>query len=248
MQKSLFIPFRTPSFAEDIPQELNDPFANIPPSLCLRAALLLQQKLTENSTEKRISPTVKQHPVRGKMYGVLVVKNAENEIGWLCAFSGKLTAPSLAHLFVPSLFDIKTDDYFLSKGMTELTAIGAEIAGLKQQTNSRTEIRRLQTKRRDKSVGLQKKLFASYVFLNQNGTTKNLPDIFADYGAGNPAAGTGECAAPKLLHYAFAHDLQPLGIAEFWWGKTSKSGKRTHGDFYPACEEKCRPILSFMLG
>ena len=45
---------------------------------------------------------------------------------------------------------------------------------------------------------------------------KYYSEIFADAGLGMPPAGTGECAAPKLLDYAFKHALAPLCMGEFW--------------------------------
>jgi tRNA pseudouridine32 synthase/23S rRNA pseudouridine746 synthase len=62
-----------------------------------------------------------------------------------------------------------------------------------------------------------------------------------------PPAGAGECAAPKLLQYAFLHQLQPICMAEFWWGKSPNSEVRLHEQFYPACRGKCEPILAHML-
>ncbi|MGL4448060.1 MAG: RluA family pseudouridine synthase, partial [Shewanella sp.] len=62
-----------------------------------------------------------------------------------------------------------------------------------------------------------------------------------------PPAGAGECAAPKLLQYAFKHRLKPLAMAEFWWGAPPKSAIRQHKQFYPACLRKCQPILKHML-
>ena len=59
----------------------------------------------------------------------------------------------------------------------------------------------------------------------------------------NPPAGAGECAAPKLLNYAFEHQLKPIAMAEFWWGQSPKSEIRKHKQFYPACKSKCEPIL-----
>ena len=38
-----------------------------------------------------------------------------------------------------------------------------------------------------------------------------------------------------------------FGLAEFYWGRENRSGNRRHALFYPSCEEKCRPILGFML-
>ena len=62
-----------------------------------------------------------------------------------------------------------------------------------------------------------------------------------------PPAGAGECAAPKLLQYAFANDLKPITLAEFWWGISPKSAIRKHKNYYPACQSRCKPILTHML-
>ena len=101
------------------------------------------------------------------------------------------------------------------------------------------EISQLKEERRLKSGALQQKLFAEYSFLNQFGERKSIGEIFNN----NPPAGAGECAAPKLLHYAFEHNLKPIAMAEFWWGQSPKSEIRKHKQFYPACKSKCEPIL-----
>lgn len=101
------------------------------------------------------------------------------------------------------------------------------------------EINQLKEGRRVKSGALQQKLFAEYSFLNQFGERKSIGEIFNN----NPPAGAGECAAPKMLHYAFEHHLKPIAMAEFWWGQSPKSEIRKHKQFYPACKSKCEPIL-----
>lgn len=106
------------------------------------------------------------------------------------------------------------------------------------------EIDLLKAQRKKKSNGLQQQLFESYQFLNSAGESKSLRAIFHDT---KPVSGAGECAAPKLLQYAFLHQFKPIALAEFWWGKSPKSAIRQHGHFYPPCEEKCRPILGYML-
>ena len=62
-----------------------------------------------------------------------------------------------------------------------------------------------------------------------------------------PPAGAGECAAPKLLQYAYLNKLKPIAMAEFWWGKSPSSEIRKHKQFYPSCRGKCEPILGHML-
>lgn len=105
-------------------------------------------------------------------------------------------------------------------------------------------IRALKKERKDKSNALQERLFHNYSFLNFKEETKNLRDIF---GEEVPPSGAGECAAPKLLHYAYREGYKPIALAEFWWGVSPKSAVRLHRQFYPACTGKCKPILGHML-
>lgn len=109
------------------------------------------------------------------------------------------------------------------------------------------EISKLKNKRKILSTALQQKLFDHYHFLNTQGIEKNLSDIFKDTVHKIPPAGAGECATPKLLHYAFSNNLKPLAMAEFWWGASPKSEIRRHLNFYAACLGKCQPILTHML-
>ena len=106
------------------------------------------------------------------------------------------------------------------------------------------KINQLKRERSRRSADLQNQLFEAFRFLNIAGEEKNLKAIF---GAAQPPAGAGECAAPKLLQFAFQHQLKPIAMAEFWWGTPPKSAVRRHGQFYPACRGKCEPILGHML-
>ncbi|MCK7634617.1 MULTISPECIES: RluA family pseudouridine synthase [unclassified Shewanella] len=115
---------------------------------------------------------------------------------------------------------------------------------LTQLTDKRDALRQ---QRKQLSAALQQKLFEQYRFLNIRGAEKSLNGIFNGTVELTPPAGSGECAAPKLLHYAFKHGLKPLAIAEFWWGAPPKSEIRQHKQFYPACLRKCQPILGHML-
>lgn len=108
------------------------------------------------------------------------------------------------------------------------------------------KINALKKERKEKSIILQQLLFSNYTFLNQQKEPKSLLEIF-NFPTVKPPAGSGECAAPKLLQYAFANDLQPICLAEFWWGISPNSEIRKHKNFYPACQSRCKPILSHML-
>ena len=105
----------------------------------------------------------------------------------------------------------------------------------------------LKTERKNRSAALQQRLFEHFRFLNYQGKEKSLCDIFAQAIHQTPPAGAGECAAPKLLQYAYLHHWKPLCMAEFWWGDSPQTEIRHHGHFYPACKGKCGPILTHML-
>lgn len=126
----------------------------------------------------------------------------------------------------------------LLKKMTKYWNLTLESRKLKVESLQK-EIDDLKLERATKSSELQQKLFQQYRFLNISKETKSVGEIFDN----NPPAGAGECAAPKLLHYAFKHNLKPIALAEFWWGQSPKSEVRKHKQFYPACRSKCEPIL-----
>lgn len=109
------------------------------------------------------------------------------------------------------------------------------------------EIERLKTERKERSAALQRKLFEQFRMLNALGEVKDLYTIFEQTVQKVPPAGAGECALPKLLQYAYLHQLKPLAMAEFWWGDSPKNEIRHHGYYYPSCKGKCEPILQHML-
>lgn len=109
------------------------------------------------------------------------------------------------------------------------------------------EITALKLERKQKSAALQNKLFNSYKFLNANGNEQSLLSIFEQTIFKKPPAAAGECAAPKLLQYAFLNQLKPIALAEFWWGTSPSADIKKHLNYYPACRGKCEPILNHML-
>jgi tRNA pseudouridine32 synthase/23S rRNA pseudouridine746 synthase len=109
------------------------------------------------------------------------------------------------------------------------------------------KISALKKHRKVSSNDLQHQLFQQYRFLNTRGIERDLNEIFSETDQKIPPAGSGECAAPKLLNYAFQWEMKPLAMAEFWWGRPPKSEVRQHGNFYPSCKGKCKLILAHML-
>ncbi len=103
------------------------------------------------------------------------------------------------------------------------------------------QIRDLKRQRKALSRQLQTQMHAAYSLSNFAGETSAVENLWP---TGLPT-GTGDCAAPKLLHYAATHDLKPLALAEFWWGPAA--GDKHPGQFYGACVERCQPIMGFLL-
>ena len=101
----------------------------------------------------------------------------------------------------------------------------------------------LKRSRRAVSAQLNHTLQAACVLHNFTGTSQPLKEVFLNEGV---PTGAGDCCAPKLLHCAATRDLTPLALAEFWLGSPNTQG-RIDGNFYPACDEKCTPLLGFML-
>ena len=330
--KSCFTLFSQPVDQIKLPVKFTFPFYYQPSSIAIAAVEQLQQQLD------KLLPVQSQTQVgeanTGKMFGVLVVKNSRQQLGYLAAYSGQLDSESTDIKFVPAVSDMQlqdsaflaensiinninaeieqlensqqlrvvsdqfnqaNDDYQqellaqqskivtnrLQRKQQRNAAVGklsqsdyeqlkVELAGqsieekkqlqaLKQQWQTKVdllqqaltkitdEIAKLKKLRKSRSKNLQKKLFAQYDFLNAQGDTKDLNAIFAELPEHTPPAGAGDCAAPKLLQYAYQQNLQPLAMAEFWWGAPPKSAIRQHKNYYPSCYSKCQPILTHML-
>ena len=246
-------PFFIPLEIEKDKSVIPDQFSLLveqPHPLCLLAAADLQTYL---NTQKEWNHNFGLHEngkgkVIGKMFGVLVVRNRQNEIGYLAAFSGKIAGGNNHSKFVPPVFDALKENSFLNTGMSELTRINLEIKELMDEEKGASErIDILKTMRKNHSNALQRELFNSYHFLNRSGEEKSLTELFRAASYKNPPAGAGECAGPKLLQYAFQQKMKSLALAEFWWGLSPKSDLWKHGHFYPCCREKCEPILVHML-
>lgn len=331
------------SFTQDVahialPKRFTYPFVYQPHPLCVIAAKQLQEQVLEHQNWPHNFGLPDCHhtslPVIGKMFGVLLVKNKQGELGFLAGYSGKLANQNHIAGFVPPVFDILHHNSFFLTEQAEINRVNQqlefaliaphfielkqqleqlkqtqeselqelkkrhtmnrqarknarqvintqvdgqqkvqELEALAQQSiadkiqlkvlnlewqqktqniahqihNHQTHIEQLKTTRRRLSSELQNEIFSRYEFLDRQLERKNLSDIFADTPFKIPPAGAGECAAPKLLQYAFLHGFTPIAIAEFWWGASPSSEIRQHKQFYPACMGKCQPILQHML-
>jgi tRNA pseudouridine32 synthase/23S rRNA pseudouridine746 synthase len=172
---------------------------------------------------------------RGQMFGVLECEDGDGNTVVLRAFSCQYNGEWLVDGWVPPILDVN-EFYRLSDPVDrEIKQLDRLIA---EQKNPE-----LIQKRKALSQELMKQIHALYRLTNFRGQTRPLTDVFQ----GGIPTGAGDCCAPKLLNHAAKNGLKPLGLSEFYWGRENRSGTRQHGELYPACAEKCQPILGFML-
>lgn len=221
------------------PERFTYPFCYEPHPLCQLAAEEVKRELTGMQLTE------------GKMFGVLVVATAGG-FGFLAAYSGLLEGRNDWPYFVPPVFDAQQPDGYFKQTERKISALNQQ---MDETPHLDQEPAPLALQRKMMSERLQTWLFHQYKFLNAKGETKDLVEIWQDYHCSArirkkyplPPGGTGDCCAPKLLQYAYSHQLKPLCMAEFWWGPSPKSEIRHHGEFYPACRGKCKPVLTWML-
>ena len=318
---SLLHRFKSDISVVEAPQRFNNPFYYSPHPLCVMAAGEVRDMLSLDSA-------LAADAARGKMFGVLVVRDVTGSLGYLAAFSGLLAGSNNVAGFVPPVFDLQSPGGYFKQEESGITALNkrikdtecsegyiaavAAVADVKrtmeQQLAAMREDMRLDKQRRSelraagnlsavdeaalvresqyqkaelkrttarwqqqlagceaavapfkasiaamkeerkhRSAALQRWLFEQFKVLNGSGSEKSLLDIFARHSGIIPPGGAGECAAPKLLQYAYLNSLTPIAVAEFWIGASPAGEVRRDGCFYGACKSKCEPILGFML-
>ncbi len=181
-------------------------------------------------------------PERGKMFGVLLCRDVQGKTKILYGFSGMLNGHWRVPGWVGPLFNVDTFHHLVDPVERSIKELGRRMDGEQQ---NKTAWMRLRTRRRDISRQLMQRIFALYRLPDFRGRCHTLAQAF--HGNGGIPTGTGDCCAPKLLAHAARHRLVPVSLAEFYYGRENASATRVHKHFYPACEEKCAPILGTML-
>jgi hypothetical protein len=179
---------------------------------------------------------------RGKMFGVLECLRPDGTTAILRAFSGQYNGYWLVEGWVPPLFDVDIYSALNKAKEPRIKALSEEIESCKNHDEKWSILRK---ERHQLSRQLMQELHSLYQLNNFRGETARLDEVFL--GKNGIPTGTGDCCAPKLLSFAAGHNLQPIGLSEFYWGRTNSSGTRQHGSFSVACMEKCTPILGYIL-
>lgn len=211
----------------------------------LMADLEASQRIDfERSTpDPKLSTNYLYGTARGQMFGVMTCRHTDGTVGTIKAFSGQYDGVWLVKGWVPPLFNVPKMESLCVNVEKKIKSLGREIDSL---THNSLKRKQLIKDRRQLSQNLMRKIHTLYLMKNFKGDTASLTEVFQGRSKGIPT-GTGDCCAPKLIGYAAQHNLTPLGLAEFFWGKSNRSQSKSHKTFYPACPEKCQPILGYML-
>lgn len=230
-----------------------------PPFPTDRALLICRQMQKElDSGELKLIPTGQTSVERkdqGIMLGAVLCSDSRgNEVGLrtVSGLSKKLLSQREDDraIYVPPIVPPeKIEEALLpnDKKIHELTDRINFLTQVKDKGQKESQelegLKKTRAKLTDESL---KKVFSLYSFKCIDGKTMSLQEMCASKKIAMPPTGSGECCAPKLLHYAFSHDLKVLSMAEIYWGKDSPH--RQDGLEYPPCDERCGIILPFMLG
>ena len=179
-------------------------------------------------------------PALGQMFCVLVCNDLDCKEVVLKAFSGQYDGTWEIEGWVPPVVDAVEFERIAATGAQAV----AELSLVLERTNGE-HAETIRNQRRECSQTIQRKLFGQYRFHCIGGSTVAMHEVFGDR---IPPTGTGDCCAPKLLNYAFKTGLQPLSMAEFYYGAPNKSNSRIHKQFYEPCDDRCKPLLGAMLG
>ncbi|OQP53334.1 RNA pseudouridine synthase [Niastella koreensis] len=120
-----------------LPERFTFPFYYEPHPLTKLAALDLQHYLeTQTHLEHNFGLNADaEGMVIGKMFGVLVVQDADGKVGYLSAFSGKLANSNDHPRFVPPVFDMLVENSFFLKEIEIINAINDRITGIEENKN-----------------------------------------------------------------------------------------------------------------
>lgn len=143
----------------DIPERMNNPLDYQPHPLCIAVCKELQTYLSEREDWR-------EEIDKGKMFGVLIVENAQpasgaSKIGYLAAYSGQIGGRSDWDDFVPAVFDYLQPDGYFKTHEAEISGINQSIRKLEANTHMKKAkglILQLQEERKHTIAAYQEKI------------------------------------------------------------------------------------------
>jgi len=212
---------------------------------------------------KQISQESEERKGHGVMIGALVCVNAAGKRVVLHAVSGisvvleQNVVPELvegpAKIIVPPIVSPEEIEQALAKNDKKIHELTDALRPLRQAQGPQgprgvgepvePHLKEQRTKLTTESL---LNVFSLYTFTRFDGKKITLNEIIQAHGGRLPPTGTGDCCAPKLLSYAFEHNLTPISMDEVFYGRDTKN--KTNGTSYPPCDERCGYILPYILG
>lgn len=143
----------------DFPERMNNPLDYQPHPLCIAVCKELQTYLSEREDWR-------EEIDKGKMFGVLIVENAQPasgapKIGYLAAYSGQIGGRSDWDDFVPAVFDYLQPDGYFKTHEAEISGINQSIRKLAANTHMKEAkglILQLQEERKHTIAAYQEKI------------------------------------------------------------------------------------------
>ena len=143
----------------DIPERMNNPLDYQPHPLCIAVCKELQTYLSKREDWR-------EEIDKGKMFGVLIVENAQPvpgaaEIGYLAAYSGQIGGRSDWDDFVPAVFDYLQPDGHFKTHEAEISDINQRIKQLEGNEHikeAKSLILQLQEERKQTIAAYQEKM------------------------------------------------------------------------------------------
>ena len=143
----------------DFPERMNNPLDYQPHPLCIAVCKELQTYLSEREDWR-------EEIDKGKMFGVLIVENAQPasgapKIGYLAAYSGQIGGRSDWDDFVPAVFDYLQPDGYFKTHEAEISGINQSIRKLEANTHMKEAkglILQLQEERKHTIAAYQEKI------------------------------------------------------------------------------------------
>ena len=212
--------FKSDISGVQLPNKFTFPFYYEPHLIAKIAVTEIQNYLESQNDFKHnfgLDPTQNDLPI-GKMFGVLVVQNKQNEIGYLAAFSGKLADKSLPKKFVPPVFNMRTEGSFYIKGETEIDEINLELGQLennKQYLSLKKSVRELQKTIADNLENQRKKMKIAKV--DRKLRKKNAISILDDVAF--------KTLTKKLMQESYNDQFLYKELVEYYDAKIDKNSK-----------------------
>ncbi|WP_246616508.1 RluA family pseudouridine synthase [Thaumasiovibrio subtropicus] len=124
----MFFPFHADVASLPRPAQFTFPFCYQPHPMAIAASEALQDALSQPlEWEHDFGLVQESESATGKMFGVLVVENAQGELGYLRAYSGKVAESNHLPGFVPPVFDMLDEDGFFLPEQAEINKINHQL-------------------------------------------------------------------------------------------------------------------------